>query len=360
MILLCRGQLVESEYILILKKIFLTGGAGFVGYHLAMQWAQDPDIELYIIDNLNSYYDVRLKYKRLENIGFHQDLLEAKTWLNSNKYPNVYFLNADLSQAGDDSSGIKTVRCDYIIHLAAQAGVRYSFENPDAYMHSNVLGFYHIMELAKTWKVRHFIFASSSSVYGGNDEIPFLESHSILKPLNLYAATKASNELLAYAYASLYHIPSSALRFFTVYGPYGRPDMAYFKFLEQIYSGAVIEVFGNGELQRDFTHVNDIVKSMIKLLDHPPDSDKPFVAYNIGNNKPIQLLYFIRLLEKYSGRKANLKFIETYNGEMKITYANIDKLSSKIEFTPQISIEDGLYNFVEWYNSPENPLRVNV
>ncbi|MBK9107520.1 MAG: NAD-dependent epimerase/dehydratase family protein [Saprospiraceae bacterium] len=343
---------------LILKKIFLTGGAGFVGYHLAMQWAKDPNIELYIIDNLNSYYDVKLKYKRLENLGFLQDLLETKYWLNSNKYPNVFFLKADLSQTGQSNSLIRELQCNYIIHLAAQAGVRYSFENPEAYINSNVLGFYQIMELAKTWKVRHFIFASSSSVYGGNDEIPFLEHHSILKPLNLYAASKASNELLAYSYANLYHIPSSALRFFTVYGPYGRPDMAYFKFLDHIYSGANIEVFGNGELQRDFTHVNDIVISMLKLLDLPPTTHEPFSVYNIGNNKPIQLLYFIRLLEKYSEKKANLKFTETYNGEMKITYANIDKLASKIDFAPQISIEDGLYSFVEWYNSTENPLRV--
>lgn len=339
-----------------MKKIFLTGGAGFVGYHLAEYLAQCPDVTLYIIDNLNSYYDLRLKFKRLENLGFGNRAPEKGIWQLSEKYPRVYFLNAGLEESGVAERELKQLNCDYILHLAAQAGVRYSFENPEAYVSSNLAGFYKVMELAKHWKVRHFIFASSSSVYGGNTEIPFSENQSILKPLNLYAATKGSNELMGSAYASLYQIPTSALRFFTVYGPYGRPDMAYFKFLDRIYAGLPIEVYGMGELYRDFTHISDIVTSMYKLLDIYPVALENYEVYNIGNNKPVQLLYFIQLLENYSGRKAQLKLVKEYNGEMKTTYANIDKLSATIHYKPKIEIEEGLLNFVEWYHSEDNPL----
>ncbi|MBK8955147.1 MAG: GDP-mannose 4,6-dehydratase [Saprospiraceae bacterium] len=339
-----------------MNKILLTGGAGFIGYHLADSLIRDASNVVYIIDNLNSYYDVSLKEKRLTNLGISDSRAPGANWVTSSKFSNLFFCKVDITDSALLSSVVADLHCDYIIHLAAQAGVRYSFQYPETYIQSNLLGFFQMMELAKLWRVKHFIFASSSSVYGGNLEVPFSEDHSISKPLNLYAATKASNELLAYAYANLYKIPTSALRFFTVYGPYGRPDMAYFKFMNMIVKGQVLDVFGQGNLQRDFTHISDIVISMSKLLDAIPGPNQYFEIYNIGNNQPVELMHFIQLLEKYSGHTAQINKIESFEGEMKTTFANIDKLVSKIHYRPQMNIERGLKEFVSWYLSDENPL----
>lgn len=329
-------------------KILITGAAGFIGYHLVKRLLQENKINIVGIDNLNDYYDVGLKTSRLEDLGIN--ILDYKTdsW-RSDIYPNFIFRKVDISEAAELFPVFADEKFDIVIHLAAQAGVRYSLVNPHAYTRSNMEGFLNVVENVRRINISHFIYASSSSVYGNSNQVPFVESQEVNKPESLYAATKVSNEVMAYAYSNLYQMPSSGLRFFTVYGPYGRPDMAYYSFVQAIHQGRQIHVYNDGLLKRDFTYIDDITESIRRLIDVPPTGKIPHEIYNIGNNQPVQLMYFIQLIEKYMDKIADKKFLPMQKGDVFETYANIDKLITTINYKPQISIEVGLKRFVDWF-----------
>ena len=331
-----------------LNKILLTGAAGFIGFHLAQRLLQENDNLILGIDNINDYYDTQLKMDRLEN-------------LKTDK--RFQFEKINIANKEQLDALVEKFQPSVVIHLAAQAGVRYSIINPDAYVESNLVGFANILELSRNLKVKHLIYASSSSVYGANKKIPFQESDSVDHPVSLYAATKKSNELMAHTYSNLYKIPTTGLRFFTVYGPWGRPDMAYFSFTKAIYENKPINVFNNGDMERDFTYIDDIVDGIKRLIDLPPveNSDwnfenpdpatsfAPYRVLNIGNNQPVRLLDFIHTLENLIGKEAEKKFLPMQPGDVKTTFANIDRLNKLTGFKPQTSIETGLKKFVEWY-----------
>ncbi len=330
------------------NKILLTGAAGFIGFHLAQRLLQEKDNLILGIDNINDYYDTQLKMDRLEN-------------LKTDK--RFQFEKINIANKEQLDALVEKFQPSVVIHLAAQAGVRYSIINPAAYVESNLVGFANILELSHNLKVKHLIYASSSSVYGANKKIPFQESDSVDHPVSLYAATKKSNELMAHTYSNLYKIPTTGLRFFTVYGPWGRPDMAYFSFTKAIYENKPINVFNNGDMERDFTYIDDIVDGIIRLIDLPPveNSDwnfenpdpatsfAPYRVLNIGNNQPVRLLDFIHTLENLIGKEAEKKFLPMQPGDVKTTFANIDRLNKLTGFKPQTSIETGLKKFVEWY-----------
>ena len=323
-------------------KILVTGAAGFIGYHLAKSLI-NTEYDLVGIDNLNSYYDLELKKARLINL----------------KKLNFNFYKIDIcDQTKLENLFIKN-NFDIIIHLAAQAGVRYSIEKPQEYLQSNINGFFNILELARHHKIKHLIFASSSSIYGENENSSFAENQITDTPKNLYAASKKSNELMSYSYSSLFKLPCTALRFFTVYGPWGRPDMAYFKFVKNIYDGKFIEVFGQGKMYRDFTYVDDIIDGILKILNNGPpiQNDRnnqpinrpPWEVYNLGNNKSILLEEFIKTIESIIGKKSKKTFLDLQPGDMKFTLADISKAQKKLNFYPKTSIKDGLSEFIKWY-----------
>ncbi len=330
-----------------MKKILITGSAGFIGYHLTELLASN-NFDIIGIDNLNSYYNVNLKKDRLKQLE---------------KFNNFKFLKIDLVDKDALFELFKKEKFENVIHLAAQAGVRYSIENPFAYIDSNITGFINILEACRNFPVKHLIYASSSSVYGANVKQPFSENDNVDHPVSLYAATKKSNELMAHTYSDLYKIPTTGLRFFTVYGPWGRPDMAYFSFTKNILEGKEIKVFNNGNLERDFTYIDDIVFAIEKLIDktpkETPDWDRvkaepstsfaPYRVFNIGNNQPVKLLEFISTLEKLLGKEANKKFLPMQPGDVYSTYADISKLNNLIGYKPTTSIEEGLAKFVKWY-----------
>ncbi|MGJ3248793.1 MAG: NAD-dependent epimerase [Elainellaceae cyanobacterium] len=329
-----------------MTTILVTGAAGFIGFHVS-QTLLNRGKSVIGIDNLNAYYDVGLKQDRVS-------LLQ--------KHPNFQFQTLDLANRTGMQEMFATHQPEYVIHLAAQAGVRYSLENPDAYIDSNLVGFSTILEGCRQWPVKHLIFASSSSVYGANRVMPFSEDHNVDHPLSLYAATKKANELMAHTYSHLYGIPTTGLRFFTVYGPWGRPDMATFKFTKAILEGRPIDVFNYGKMRRDFTYVDDITEGIIRLLDHIPQADSaesptltpstshaPYRIYNIGNNQPVELLRFIEVLEDCLGIKAEKNLLPLQPGDVLETYADIDNLYDAVGFQPKTSIEDGLRKFVDWY-----------
>lgn len=327
-----------------MKKIIITGAAGFIGYHLSLALLK-MGFNVLGIDNLNEYYTVQLKLDRLEILK---------------KQNNFEFLKLDLVDRDYLHKTWKDFNPDVVVNLAAQAGVRYSIENPYAYIDSNIVGFINILEACRQYPVKHLIYASSSSVYGSNKKIPFSESDNVDHPVSLYAATKKSNELMAHTYSHLYSIPTTGLRFFTVYGPMGRPDMAYFMFTKNIINGKSIDIFNNGNMERDFTYIDDIVEGIIKLLSKPPlaNLDKnidasisfaPYRIFNIGNNKPVKLLHFIEVLEQLIGKKAIKNFLPMQAGDVKVTYADINNLAKTIGFYPKTSINDGLSEFVKWY-----------
>jgi len=328
--------------------ILVTGVAGFIGSAVSKSLL-DQGFKVVGIDNLNDYYDIQLKHDRLKQL----------------KSDNFTFKQIDLVdyQALDqlfDEYAFKVV-----IHLAAQAGVRYSLENPKAYVDSNLTGFVNMLELGRHHNVGHLAFASSSSVYGANKTMPFSVKHNVDHPVSLYAATKKSNELLAHSYAHLYDLPVTGLRFFTVYGPWGRPDMAYFKFTKAILAGEKISVFNHGDMRRDFTYIDDIVDGVIKVALKPaqennnwsgedPDpssSYAPYQIYNIGNNKPVELMRFIEVLEQQLEQKAEIEFLPMADGDVKETYADIDQLQTDFDFHPSVQIEQGIKMFVSWYKN---------
>lgn len=325
-------------------KVLLTGAAGFIGFHLTLALLERDD-EVVGIDNLNDYYDPALKQLRLDEIAKHP------------KCSNFEFIKADISDRTFMEQLFSDHSFDVVVNLAAQAGVRYSLENPHAYVESNLVGFVNILEGCRHSKVKHLVYASSSSVYGMNVKQPFSTDDRVDYPISLYAATKKSNELMAHTYSHLYNIPTTGLRFFTVYGPYGRPDMAYFKFTKAILNGDPIDVYNNGVMKRDFTYIDDIIEGVARVMDKMPAPNEnkystakpPYRIYNIGNNNPVTLRDFITAIEEACGMKANENLLPMQAGDVPVTFADIDYLISEIGFSSKTSHEAGILNFVRWY-----------
>jgi UDP-glucuronate 4-epimerase len=328
-------------------NILVTGAAGFIGFHLANRLLKDG-YHVTGIDNLNSYYDVSLKQARLEKLK---------------RFENFYFFRADLVDRKSMEKIFDETRFDVVVNLAAQAGVRYSLENPYAYVDSNLVGFINILESCRHSKVKHLVFASSSSVYGANTKMPFSVHHNVDHPVSLYAASKKANELMAHTYSHLFGLPCTGLRFFTVYGPWGRPDMALFLFTRAILEGKPIQVFNHGQMQRDFTYIDDIVEGVVRVMGRLPEPNPawsgddpdpgtsyvPYKIYNIGNNQPVELTRFIEVIENALGKRAQKEFLDLQPGDVPATYANIDDLARDIGFKPSTSIENGVGRFTSWY-----------
>ena len=329
------------------NKILVTGSAGFIGFSLSRKLLES-DINVIGVDNHNDYYDPKVKESRLKIL---------------NKFSNYKHYKIDLSDNESLEKIFKKNKIDKVVNLAAQAGVRYSMENPLAYINSNILGFAHILENCREYKVKHLVYASTSSVYGANTKMPFSEHDCTNHPLSVYAASKKSNELMAHTYSYLYKLPTTGLRFFTVYGPWGRPDMALFKFTKNILEEKPIEVFNHGKHTRDFTYIDDIVDGIIKTIDNPADSNLnwdgndpdpatskvPWKIFNIGNNEPVQLMDYIIALEKILDKKAKINFLPLQPGDVPDTCANVDNLMKKFNYKPSTPIIKGVHNFVEWY-----------
>ena len=332
-----------------MRKILVTGAAGFIGFHLSRRLLERGDAVIGL-DNLNAYYDVTLKEARLA-------LLE--------KQGTFRFVRADLADRRAMETVFAEERPEIVVNLAAQAGVRYSLENPHAYVESNLVGFLNVLEGCRHQGVKHLIFASSSSVYGANTRMPFSVHDNVDHPLSLYAATKKAGELMAHSYAALYRLPCTGLRFFTVYGPWGRPDMALFLFTRAILEGRPIDVFNEGRMQRDFTYIDDIVEGLIRIMDRPPAPDPawsgarpdpsssfaPYHLYNIGNNSPVALMDFITILEGHLGRTAKKNFLPLQAGDVPATFADVDELMADVGFKPATPITEGIRRFVAWYRA---------
>jgi UDP-glucuronate 4-epimerase len=325
-------------------RILVTGAAGFIGFHLSKRLLAEG-YHVIGVDNLNDYYDIRLKKERLSQLENNDTFTFYKVDLADQPSLNQIFENHSIP---------------IVINLAAQAGVRYSISHPHSYVHSNLVGFINILEACRHYQVEHLLYASSSSVYGANTKTPFSTQDSVDHPVSIYAATKKANELMAHTYSHLFNIPTTGLRFFTVYGPWGRPDMAYYSFTKDIIEGNTIQVFNNGDMLRDFTYIDDIVEGIVKLLDYPPvpDSNRsldpstshaPYKIYNIGNNRPVKLMDFINTLELLIDRKANFEFLPMQPGDVKETYADITDLQEAAGFSPATPLEIGLGHFVDWY-----------
>jgi len=343
-------------------KILITGLAGFIGYHLAKSLHKIPCCEIIGIDNLNDYYDTQLKHDRLKDLGIIPGSYGEV--VKSNCTTKLDFVVGDLNDKKLLDSLFKQYEIEYVINLAAQAGVRYSIDNPRAYIDSNISAFMNLLEVcrANLKYLKHLIYASSSSVYGLNSKIPFSINDNTNSPASLYAATKKSNELMAHVYSHLYKIPTSGLRFFTVYGPWGRPDMSYFSFTKSILEGKAIDVYNHGEMRRDFTFIDDVINVIIAMIDKPPligsevsssnsSLDLPYRIINIGNNSPVKLLDFIYTLQTCLGVEAKMNFLPMQKGDVYETYADIDKTKELFSITPSIKIQEGLRTFVNWYKS---------
>ena len=347
-------------------KILVTGTAGFIGYHLAKKLLERGD-EVVGIDNINDYYDVNLKYGRLKELGIDRDEVESNNSTfnihNSKLFPSHKFIKADLENKSVIDELFEKENFDAVVYLAAQAGVRYSLENPHAYIQSNVVGFLNILEGCRNNGVKNLAFASSSSVYGLNESQPFKTTDKTEHQVSLYAATKKSNEMMAHTYAHLYGIHVTGLRFFTVYGPWGRPDMAPMLFTDAILNDRAIKVFNNGEMSRDFTYIDDIVDGIVKVIDNPAkanpewnakepeisSSSAPYKIYNIGNNAPLPLMTFIETLENALGKKAEKNFMPMQDGDVVSTYADVSGLINDFGYKPDTKLADGIGEFVKWY-----------
>lgn len=343
-------------------KILITGTAGFIGYHLAKKLLERGD-EVVGLDNINDYYDVNLKYARLAELGIKKEDIKNNKLVSSSTYPNHKFIKLDLADTENINRLFETEKFDAVCNLAAQAGVRYSLENPRAYVDSNVVGFLNILEACRNYNVNNLAFASSSSVYGLNKSQPFQTSDHTDHPVSLYAATKKSNEMMAHTYAHLYGIRCTGLRFFTVYGPWGRPDMAPMLFTDAILNDRAIKVFNHGKMSRDFTYIDDIVDGVIKVIDNPaqssdkydpnnpsPDiSSAPYRVYNIGNNAPVSLMEFIETLEEKIGKVAEKNFMDMQPGDVESTYADTNDLINDFDYKPDTNLTKGIGEFVTWY-----------
>ncbi|MCT7581829.1 NAD-dependent epimerase [Aliarcobacter butzleri] len=334
-------------------KILVTGTAGFIGYHLARKLLNRGD-EVVGLDNINDYYDVNLKYARLNELGILKEEIIENELISSKTYPKHKFVKMDLSDTENIYKLFETEKFDTVCNLAAQAGVRYSLENPHAYIDSNIKGFMNILEACRHNDVKNLCYASSSSVYGLNKSQPFKTTDKTDTPISLYAATKKSNELMAHTYSHLFGISTTGLRFFTVYGPWGRPDMAPMLFTDAILNNKEIKVFNHGNMSRDFTYIDDIVDGIIKVIDNPIKTESNlarYKIYNIGNNSPIQLLDFIKTLEKSIGIEAKKNFLPMQDGDVESTYADVEDLIKDFNYKPNTKLADGMNEFVKWYKS---------
>ena len=343
-------------------KILVTGTAGFIVSFLALRLLERGD-EVIGLDCINDYYDVKIKYGRLKNAGISQEKISYNTLIQSEKYPNYRFINLKLEDRENLFALFKNEKFDKVCNLAAQAGVRYSLVNPYAYIDSNIVGFVNILEACRHHNIKHLAYASSSSVYGLNEGMPFSTSDNVDHPISLYAASKKSNELMAHTYSYLFNLPTTGLRFFTVYGPWGRPDMALFLFTKAILEDKAIDVFNNGEMLRDFTYIDDIVEGVVRVIDNiptpnpqwngknpdPHSSKAPYKIYNIGNNNPVKLMDFIEAIEKEVGKTAQKNMLPLQPGDVPATYANVNDLVSELDYKPNTSIQIGIKNFVKWY-----------
>ena len=343
-------------------KILVTGSAGFIGFHLTKKLLERGD-NVVGIDNINNYYDVNLKYARLAETGIDKDAVSWNKRITSTKYPNYNFIRMNLEDKEAIQNLVLNEQFDNICHLAAQAGVRYSLENPYAYIDSNIVGFLNILEAARDSNIKHLVYASSSSVYGGNTKMPLSTADSVDHPISLYAATKKSNELMAHVYSHLFNIPTPGLRFFTVYGPWGRPDMALFLFTKSILENRPIQVFNYGNMTRDFTFINDIIEGVIKIIDKPakptidanPDPSSsniaPYKVYNIGNSSPVKLLDYIEAIENELGKKAIKEFLPMQPGDVTYTEADVSDLVRDFGYKPTTKVQDGIKEFIKWYKN---------
>lgn len=343
-------------------KVLITGIAGFIGFHLAKRLLKE-DYEVIGLDNINDYYSTDLKYDRLVELGIFKDAILEGELIESEDNTQLKFIKTDLENRAALLDIFDTQNIDVVVNLAAQAGVRYSLKDPHRYIESNIMGFLNILEGARHYSVKHLIYASSSSVYGANTNMPFSTSDNVDHPMSLYAASKKSNELMAHTYSNLFQIPTTGLRFFTVYGPWGRPDMALFLFAKAMLNNESIDVFNHGNMERDFTYVDDIVEGITRLVTKPPQPNKawtgmkpdpassfaPYRIFNIGNSQPVKLMDFISEIEKQLEKKAHKKMLELQPGDVPKTWANVDDFYEYTNFKPRVGIEEGIRNFINWY-----------
>lgn len=345
-------------------KILVTGAAGFIGFHLVKRLSTGDD-EVIGLDNINDYYSTDLKYDRLADLGILKQSIKEDKIIESSRNENLRFIKTDLENKSVIDELFAEEDFDVVINLAAQAGVRYSLKDPYRYIDSNITGFLNLLEGARHHSLKHLIYASSSSVYGANTDMPFSTSDNVDHPMSLYAASKKSNELMAHTYSNLFDIPTTGLRFFTVYGPWGRPDMALFLFAEAMLKGEPIKVFNYGNMERDFTYIDDIIEGIHRLIHKPPSpndnwsgdnpdpstSFAPYRIFNIGNSDPVELMDFISEIEKQLDMKAKKKMLPMQPGDVQKTWADVDDLFDYIDFRPQVGVEKGIKNFIDWYQS---------
>ena len=348
-------------------KILVTGTAGFIGFHLAGRLMATADTVIGL-DSINNYYDIDIKFARLAQHGIEKNEISYNVIVQSTSRPNYSFIQLQLEDKTNLDALFSLHHFDVVVNLAAQAGVRYSLTHPQAYIDSNIIGFTNILECTRYNKIKHLVYASSSSVYGLNESVPFSTSHNVDHPMSLYAASKKSNELMAHVYSHLFKIPTTGLRFFTVYGPWGRPDMALFIFTKAIIEGRPIEVFNNGHMVRDFTFIDDIVEGLVRVIANPPHenpgwnsmlpepstSASPYKIYNIGNNSPVTLLDFIIAIEQELGIKAQKKLLPMQAGDIAETYADVGDLLAELKYKPETTVKEGIKRFVSWYKNYYN------
>ncbi|MDY0781361.1 NAD-dependent epimerase [Tenacibaculum sp. IB213877] len=335
-------------------KILVTGAAGFIGFHLVEKLLKENH-EVVGLDNINDYYEVSLKYNRLKELGVDKnDAEKFYSLTNSHIHNNSFkFIRMNLEDKKELFLLFENQQFDVVCHLAAQAGVRYSIENPDAYIQSNIVGFLNILEASRNFKIKHLVYASSSSVYGANSKIPFEVEDRVDTPVSLYAATKKSNELMAHTYSHLYKIPTTGLRFFTVYGPWGRPDMAPILFARAISKNKSINVFNYGKMERDFTFIDDIVESVKRVVERPVSNRELYKVYNIGNGNPVKLLDFIQEIESNLGQKSEKNMMPIQQGDVERTWADVSELQKDYDYSPKVDIKTGVKQFIDWFKNYE-------
>jgi len=337
-------------------KILVTGTAGFIGFHLAKKLLERGDTVVGI-DNINDYYDVNLKYARLKETGISHDYEKWNTPVQSDKFPDYTFIRMNLEDQAELNQLFENEKFDAVCNLAAQAGVRYSIDNPHAYINSNIVGFMNILEACRNNNIQHLVYASSSSVYGNSNKMPLSVNDVVDNPISLYAATKKSNELMAHTYSHLFNLPTTGLRFFTVYGPWGRPDMAPILFANAITKGEPIKVFNNGNLERDFTYIDDIIEGVSRVIDNNKSSLKiegqpqsiPYAIHNIGNGNPEKLMDFIETIENAIGKKAEKQMLPMQPGDVYKTFADVKSLKNEFNYSPNTSLKNGIKEFIDWY-----------